>query len=203
MKIVKIPAVILLDLLIFTCDAFLASKRDKENPLDDNNPVAAVINFKATPTSLADVLITWDLDPEKNLPAGMIIIGKRESESTSIDDYYLKFEGDFWVDDLSYKVRGIDSNTVWYFSAWTHDAEKKHFTFCGTDTAETTLKTVELEPVLDGYVRYNYISFEYYADFIEPGFLVGDFTDVTIKTFNLALIKFDQEEIPASALLNH
>jgi len=138
MKIARIPAVLALVCVIFSCDILLPPERGRENPLDPDNPVAPVGDFNCVAIDTNSIKLTWTI-PGDNVPAGIVIIRKEGSEPASMTDGVELDDAAVILNYGEYTDTGLESNKDYWYAAWTYDDAEEHFTGPVTDKASTKM----------------------------------------------------------------
>lgn len=140
-----------------SCDLFLLPKRDRDNPNDPDNPVAAMQDFKAVAISRTEVLITLDvpsLEDESRLPAGFVIVRTEDKFPDGPDDS----DGEIIDKSLEGQTSRIEitdtdlkPETTYRYAVWAYGAEElsNHYTFSGSDSARTLDPSADLETISD------------------------------------------------------
>ncbi len=136
-----------------SCDLFLLPKRDRTNPNDPDNPVAAMQDFSAVAVSKTQVAISLTVpvvEDQSKLPAGFIIARTKDGFPTGPEDQ----SAETIVEDLGGRSGEIeisddslDPDTIYGYSVWSFGTEalSDHYTFSGSNTARTLDPDSDLE----------------------------------------------------------
>jgi len=158
-------------LITTACDLLLVPKRDRDNPMDPDNPVAAMQNFEAVAISATEVLITLEapeLEDQTRMPAGFVIIRTQDRFPYGADDPDgLKIEKSIDAATGSIEIRddGLDPDTHYGYSVWSFGTGDLagHYTFSGSNGAYTIDPSTDIE-VLNHFAAWAYAIDQVYIE---------------------------------------
>jgi hypothetical protein len=160
LKLLRFLPLVLITLL-FGCDLFLASQKPQDNPLDPNNPTAAVNELKAYGYSASSVKLKWKFESDGDAEYPNVMIVRNGTQApTTVDDGTLIYTGPTNIAEGSEYAELTDDEaaeeTDYYYGIWAYTEQDGTIYYNGpiSDTASTKLNEVEIPLSWDGYLRY-------------------------------------------------